>query len=135
MSRHDLASLHCSVPWNDRDIWHIRLHHSLFRHFRLSTCTDWLAKYKVVRNHVVSKLCSAKSIFQEFIQEQLIPRNFLHSLKPKSSDCPTALSYGSTTAITKQFKADHLNQFFTSSFNPSVVQHSYRPSMQAVHAM
>jgi len=46
----------------------------------------------------------------------------------KSSDCPSAISYGSTTAITKQSKADLLNQFFTSSFNPSVVQRSYGPS-------
>ena len=46
----------------------------------------------------------------------------------KYPDCPSTLSNGSTTATTKQFKADSLNQFFTSCFNPSVVQHLYGPS-------
>lgn len=61
----------------------------------------------------------------------MIPRNFgLLSIpsSQKNSDCPSTLSNGSTTATTKQFKADSSSQLFTSCFNPSVVQHLYGPS-------
>jgi len=91
-----------------------------------------VSKIQSRSNCVVSKLRSAKrAFFKNLCKTNCDTKKFwstLRSLKPKSSDCPSALSYGSTTAITKQSKADILNQFFTSSFNPSVVQHSYGPS-------
>ena len=65
-----------------------------------------------------------------YARTTVIPRNFGVLSVPSSQKALIAplLYPSSTTAITKQTKANLLNQFFTSSFNPSVVQHSYGPS-------
>ena len=119
-------------PWIDRDIQHdIRLRERLYKRFKASKCQDWLVKYKAVRNRVVSKTRSAKqAFFQSLCSSRNSPKKFwsaMRSLKPNKSPLSTALSAGSITATSALDKANLLNSFFASCFNPGDACPSYDP--------
>ena len=103
----------------------------LFKRFKASKCQDWLAKYKAVCNRVVSKIRSAKqAFFQSLCSTRNSPKKFwsaMRSLKPNKSPLSTALSAGSITATSAVDKANLLNNFFASCFNPVDACPSYDP--------
>ena len=120
-----------STPWIDRDIQHdIRLHECLYKQFKASKCQDWLVN-KAVRNWVFSKIRLAKqAIFQSLCSTRNSPKKFwstMQSLKPNKSPLSTALFTGSITATSAVDKANLLNNFFASCFNPADALPSYDP--------
>ena len=118
--------------WINHDIQHdIRLRERLYKRFKASKCQDWLVKYKAVRNWVVSKIHSAKqAFFQSLCSTRNSPKKFwsaMQSLKPNKSPLSTALFTGSITATSAVDKANLLNNFFASCFNPADGLPSYDP--------
>ena len=112
------------TPWIDRDIQHdIRLRERLFKRFKVSKSQDWLAKYKTVRNQVVLKIRTAKqAFFQKLCSSHNTSKKFwsaMRSLKPRKTPQPIALSNGPITATSALDKANLLNAFFASCFNPA----------------
>ena len=80
---------------------------------------------------MVSKIRSAKqAFFQRLCSTRNSPKKFwsaMRSLKPNKSPLSTALSAGSITATSAVDKANLLNDFFASCFNPADARPSYDP--------
>ena len=120
------------TPWIDQDIQHdIRLRERLYKRFMVSKSQDWLVKYKSVRNQVVAKIRSAKqAFFQKLCSSRNSSKKFwsaIRSLKPRKTLQSIALSAGPITATSAMDKANLLNTFFASCFNPLDAGPSYDP--------
>lgn len=110
-----------NLPWLSKSLIQLmRRRNTLFSHVKRSNKRSDVEKYKRIRNRVVIQLRTAKSNFFK----NLNPRSnkkFWSTVKylNKRYNSIPVLNQGSVTANTSKEKAEMLNSFFSTCFNPA----------------
>ena len=120
----ELVTIKSSTPWINREIHKDIAKRELFyRRYKKSNSQDWFSKFKTLRNKIVTNICDAKKhFFIWLITCRNDPKKFwsiIKSVKPR-----THLP-GQVTVPSDTDKADLLNEFFISCFNPAIQSPSY----------
>ena len=127
------------TPWITRDTKSdIKLRNHLYHKFKLSSCRDWLIKYRNLRNKIVNEIREAKrAFFSTLASVNCDSKKFwatIRLLKPQATPDKSSLSDGPVSVQSDPDKADLLNRFFTSCFNNVTSRPSYAelPSLSSL---
>ena len=111
-----------NLPWLSKSLIQLmRRRNLLFSHAKRSGKRSDVEKYKRIRNRVVTQLRNAKSSYFRNLNPKSNSKKFWSAMKylNKKHNSIPVLNHGSVTANTNEEKADMLNSFFSTCFNPA----------------
>ena len=112
----------CDLPWLSKSLIQLMTRRNLlFSHAKRSGKRSDVEKYKRIRNRVVTQLRNAKSSYFRNLNPQSNSIKFWSAMKylNKKHKSISVLNHGSVTANTNEEKANMLNSFFSTCFNPA----------------
>ena len=111
-----------NLPWLSKSLVQLmRKRNMLFGQAKRSGKRSDVEKYKRIRNRVVTQLRNAKSSYFKNLNPKGNSKKFWSAVKylNKKHNSIPVLNHGSMTANTNEEKAEMLNSFFSTCFNPT----------------